>query len=85
MSPRKSTTDVLEAARKRVAELEAKAAERQKTQIQKLTERRALLVQREQKIAAQILEIDAQITDLAVESIDPAVQLSFDSVEADEV
>ena len=81
--PRKSNTDMIAALEAKLAEAKAKQIEKDKAQITKLHERRALLVQREEKIAAQILEVDEMISELVVQPADE--ELTFDSVEIDEV
>ena len=80
--PRKSNTDMIAALEAKLAEAKAKQIEKDKAQITKLHEKRALLVAREEKVAAQILEVDELISEL----VQPATEeLTFDSVEIDEV
>ena len=81
--PRKSNTDMIATLEAKLAEAKAKQIEKDKATITKLHERRALLVQREEKIAAQILEVDEMISELVVQPADE--ELTFDSVEIDEV
>ena len=80
--PRKSNTDMIAALEAKLAEAKAKQIEKDKAVIARLHERRAALVERENKISIQILEIDEQIAEL----VEPAnEELTFDSIEADEV
>jgi hypothetical protein len=66
----------------RLAEAKAKAEDRKKVQIKNLHDKRKTLVEREQKIAAQILEVDEQIAEL----VDAEnVQLTFSEAKAEEV
>lgn len=67
-----------------LAEAKEQAAAKQKTKVEKLMERRTLLVQRIAKLEAQVVDIDEEIADLAVETA--STQLTFtDSVAVDEV
>jgi hypothetical protein len=75
----------------RIAKLEAQLAEaklnaaaKQKTQVEKLMERRANLVLRKEKIEATIAEVDEEIASMAVESVS-TTQLTFTDTEVDEV
>jgi ABC-type Zn2+ transport system substrate-binding protein/surface adhesin len=61
---------------------EAKAEDRKKVQIKNLHDKRKTLVEREQKIAAQILEVDEQIAELVDAD---NVQLTFSEAKAEEV
>ena len=81
--PRKSNTDMIAALEAKLAEAKAKQIEKDKATITKLHEKRALLVAREEKVAAQILEVDELISELVVEPANE--ELTFDSVEIDEV
>ena len=81
--PRKSNTDMIAALEAKLAEAKAKQIEKDKATITKLHEKRALLVAREEKVAAQILEVDELISELVVEPANE--ELQFDSVEIDEV
>jgi hypothetical protein len=64
--------------------LKDQAAVKQKTKVEKLMERRTLLTQRVAKLEAQIVDIDEEIAELAVDSVS-TTQLTFASVDADEV
>jgi hypothetical protein len=66
----------------RLAEAKAKAEDRKKVQIKNLHDKRKTLVEREQKIAAQILEVDEQIAELVDAD---NVQLTFSEAKAEEV
>jgi hypothetical protein len=66
----------------RLAEAKAKAEDRKKVQIKNLHDKRKTLVEREQKIAAQILEVDEQIAELVDAD---NVQLTFTEAPAEEV
>lgn len=70
--------------RKQLAEAEAAAADKQKNKVTKLMERRALVVQRIEKLNVTLDDIDAEIADLAVESVETD-QLTFSSTDVDEV
>jgi hypothetical protein len=72
--------------RKQLAEAEAAAADKQKNKVTKLMERRALVVQRIDKLHVTLEDIDAEIAELAVESIPSgSAQLTFTDTEVDEV
>ena len=81
--PRKTQADMIATLEAKLAEAKAKQVEKDKAQITKLHEKRALLVAREEKVAAQILEVDELISELVVEPANE--ELTFDSVEIDEV
>lgn len=68
-----------------LAEAKEQAAAKQKTKVEKLMERRTLLVQRIAKLEAQVVDIDEEIADLAVETVEASSQLTFSETEADEV
>jgi hypothetical protein len=80
--PRKSGTDMIAELEARLAEAKAKVEDRKKVQIKNLHDKRKTLVEREQKIAAQILEVDEQIAELADAD---NVQLTFSEAKAEEV
>ena len=81
--PRKTQADMIATLEAKLAEAKAKQVEKDKATITKLHEKRALLVAREEKVAAQILEVDELISELVVEPANE--ELTFDSVEIDEV
>jgi chaperonin cofactor prefoldin len=68
----------------KLEEARNKATEKVKTDIEKLHEKRATLVEREQKIAAQILSVDEQIAALVAGEAS-TTQLTFTATEAEEV
>jgi hypothetical protein len=67
--PRKSQAEMIADLERKLEEARNKAQDKVKTDIEKLHARRELLVQREAKIAADILKIDEEIAALVTPEI----------------
>jgi len=92
MSPRKSQDEMIAELERKLAEARAKAGEKRVAQITRLQEKRATLVEREKKIAADILKVDQEISELVTEGsqagaeeIEEVLDKILDPAEADEV
>jgi chromosome segregation ATPase len=68
--PRKSQAEMIADLERKLEEAKAKAQDKVKTDIEKLHARRELLVQREAKIAADILKIDEEIAALVTPTVE---------------
>lgn len=71
--PRKSQAEMIAALELKLEEAKAKAQQKDVDQVAKLHEKRANLVEREAKIAAQILEVDEQIASLVTPAVEAPV------------
>jgi chromosome segregation ATPase len=81
---RTSAEDKIAKLEAQLAEAREQAAAKQKTKVEKLMERRTLLVQRIAKLQAQLEDIDSEVADLAVEHVE-STQLTFSEAKAEEV
>lgn len=72
--PRKSQAEMISELERKLEEAKAKAQQKDVDQVAKLHEKRANLVEREAKIAAQILEVDEQIANLVTPAVEVPVK-----------